>query len=84
MLIGLTLAASAILTQSPLPAEGKPLPAPDCRRLLTPAPGKRSLCEAIDAMRVGTAADDLDKKRQHLTTAADLFSRAASQLRDPD
>jgi TonB family protein len=86
MLIGLALAASAILTQAPMPAEGKPLRAPDCRRLLTtaPAPGNSSLCQAIDAMRVGTAADDLDNKRQHLTTAADLFSRAASQLRDPD
>ena len=56
MLIGLALAASAILTQAPMPAEGKPLPAPDCRRLLTtpPGPGNSSLCQAIDAMRVGT------------------------------
>ena len=84
MLIGLALAASAILTQAPLPAEGKPLPAPDCPRLLTTAPGNSSLCQAVDAMRVGIAADDLDKKRQHLTNAAELFSRAASQLRDSD
>jgi hypothetical protein len=41
MLIGLALAASAILTQAPMPAEGKPLPAPDCRRLLTTAHRKR-------------------------------------------
>jgi TonB family protein len=86
MLIALTLAAAVILAQASTTAAEKPLSALDCRQVVANAavPGSSSLCQAIDASRAGNAATDAEQRRQQLMRAADLFSRATNQLRDPD
>jgi TonB family protein len=86
MLIGLAVAASVILAQASPTAAEKPISPLDCRQVLANAavPGRSSLCQALDASRAGNAATDPEQKRQQLTRAADLLSRATNQLRDPD
>ena len=81
MLIGLTLVASVILAQAPDTTSPRRVPPPDCRKLmLAPVAGSPALCQAIDILRTGNAEADADRKRQQLQAAAELFSRATTQL----
>jgi hypothetical protein len=82
MLIGLAVAASVILAQASPTAAEKPISPLDCRQVLANAavPGRSSLCQALDASRAGNAATDPEQKRQQLTRAADLLSRATMAL----
>jgi TonB family protein len=62
-----------------------PVPAPDCRQLtVAQAAGSPALCQAIDTLRTGNAEAGADRKRQQLQAAAELFSRAMTQLTLPD
>jgi TonB family protein len=91
MILNVVLAVSVFLAP-PQPAQAtaagdKPPAAPDCRQLLSGvvAPAVNQLCQAEAALHIGNAAaEGSDERRQHLTSAADQFSRAATVLRDPD
>jgi TonB family protein len=85
MLIGFTLALSMILAQAQTAAEEKPRPSPECWRLPANAvPGVGAFCQAQEAMRAAGTAAEPELKQRRLRTAAELFNRAANELRDPD
>lgn len=91
MLLGLLLATSILLAQTPASTPAatvdKPRPQPDCRQLASSLaePGVTQLCQGQAAMRAGNAAATGSRERRdYLTSAAKLLSAASSRLRNLD